>query len=127
MKLCSPDVQAGTLAPGRGPECRLTLSVATITAQVCRWWRLLLDEAQKAGTGRVAAMTEQMAAQHRWLVTGTPIGRQGRWGLEDIHALLRVLCLDPLLPIKSPAFSHEALQASGQPQAPRVPPLNPEP
>ena len=44
----------------------------------CRWWRLLLDEAQKAGTGRVAAMTEQISACNRWLVTGTPIGRQGK-------------------------------------------------
>ena len=36
-----------------------------------------------------------------------------RWGLEDIHALLRALCLDPLPPISSPAFSHQALVASG--------------
>ncbi|KAK9811031.1 hypothetical protein WJX73_007955 [Symbiochloris irregularis] len=53
-----------------------------------RWLRAAFDEAQKAGTGSVALMTQRLSAKHRWVVTGTPIGRGG---LKDILALLRAL------------------------------------
>lgn len=55
--------------------------------------RTALDEAQKAGTGPVALMTQRLQAQHRWVVTGTPLGRGG---LKDIHALFRALHHHPL-------------------------------
>ena len=65
-----------------------TVSRSLLTSKLCRWLRIVLDEAQKAGTGPVALMTQRLRAQHRWVVTGTPIGRGG---LKDIHALFRAL------------------------------------
>lgn len=56
--------------------------------RACRWLRAAFDEAQKAGAGSVAVMTQRLSAKHRWVVTGTPIGRGG---LKDILALLRAL------------------------------------
>lgn len=61
---------------------------------VCRWWRVVLDEAQMVGTGlgSVAVMAARLHSTHRWAVTGTPIGPGG---LSDIQGLLRVLHHDP--------------------------------
>lgn len=53
----------------------------------------MLDEAQKAGTGPVALMTQRISATNRWVVTGTPIGRGG---LKDIAALFKALKHWPL-------------------------------
>lgn len=54
-----------------------------------RWQRLVTDEAQMVGPfGSVGAMVEQMFADIRWGVTGTPVGRQE---LGDIRSLLHCL------------------------------------
>eukprot|EP00798_Chlamydomonas_sp_ICE-L_P012661 gene12660-15894_t len=59
------------------------------------WWRMVLDEAQMVGginlsvTGRMA---RKIITQHRWLVTGTPIGAGG---VNDISGQLQALCIDP--------------------------------
>lgn len=44
------------------------------------------------GMSNVAAMAGRLHSQHRWAVTGTPIGPGG---LDDIQGLLRVLQHDP--------------------------------
>ncbi len=43
------------------------------------WWRVVFDEAQLAGGGfsATAVMATRVTAQHRWAVTGTPIGTGG--------------------------------------------------
>eukprot|EP00884_Botryococcus_braunii_P013532 jgi/Botrbrau1/2217/Bobra.101_2s0046.1 len=58
------------------------------------WWRLVLDEAQYVGTGlrAVGRMAHQLRSQHRWMVTGTPVGPGG---LSDVQGLLYVLRHDP--------------------------------
>jgi E3 ubiquitin-protein ligase SHPRH len=58
------------------------------------WWRVCLDEAQRvetptAGSSRMAL---KLTAEHRWCVTGTPVGR-GK--LEDLFGLLLFLRVVP--------------------------------
>ncbi len=50
----------------------------------------MLDEAQMVGAGltSVALMAQRLSAEHRWCVTGTPIGG-GQ--LEDVTGLMRSL------------------------------------
>lgn len=59
-----------------------------------RWWRVCLDEAQRVETPTAgsAQMALKLEADHRWAVSGTPIGR-GK--LEDLFGLLLFLRLDP--------------------------------
>jgi SNF2 family DNA or RNA helicase len=59
-----------------------------------RWWRVCLDEAQRVETPTAgsARMALKLQADHRWAVSGTPIGR-GK--LEDLYGLLLFLRMDP--------------------------------
>jgi E3 ubiquitin-protein ligase SHPRH len=59
-----------------------------------KWWRVCLDEAQRVEvpTATSARMALQLEAEHRWCVSGTPIGR-GK--LEDLHGLFVFLRLEP--------------------------------
>lgn len=54
---------------------------------------MVYDEAQMVGWGLVAQMAQRITSQHRWAVTGTPIGPNG---LDDILGLLRILHHHPL-------------------------------
>jgi E3 ubiquitin-protein ligase SHPRH len=58
------------------------------------WWRVCLDEAQRVETPTAASarMALKLSAEHRWCVTGTPIGR-GK--LEDLFGLLLFLRSNP--------------------------------
>ena len=58
------------------------------------WWRVCLDEAQRVEvpTATSARMALQLETEHRWCVSGTPIGR-GK--LEDLYGLLLFLRLEP--------------------------------
>jgi SNF2-related domain len=58
------------------------------------WWRVCLDEAQRVETPTAASarMAVKLSAEHRWCVSGTPIGR-GR--LEDLYGLLLFLRVHP--------------------------------
>lgn len=55
----------------------------------------MLDEAQMVGSGfsSIGLMASRLTAQHRWAVTGTPIGPGG---LDDIAGLFKVLRYAPL-------------------------------
>lgn len=59
-----------------------------------KWWRVCLDEAQRVEvpTATSARMALQLEAEHRWCISGTPIGR-GK--LEDLHGLFVFLRLEP--------------------------------
>jgi E3 ubiquitin-protein ligase SHPRH len=59
-----------------------------------RWWRVCLDEAQRVETPTAgsAQMALKLETDHRWAVSGTPIGR-GK--LEDLYGLLLFLRMDP--------------------------------
>ena len=59
-----------------------------------KWWRVCLDEAQKVEvpTATSARMALKLETEHRWCVSGTPIGR-GK--LEDLYGLLLFLRLQP--------------------------------
>lgn len=67
------------------------------------WWRVVYDEAQMVGWGLVAQMAQRITSQHRWAVTGTPIGPNG---LDDILGLLRILHHHPL---DNPDLFHYAI------------------
>ena len=58
------------------------------------WWRLVIDEAQmvESGTAKAAAMALRIQAEHRWAVSGTPMGR-GQLG--DLQGLMAFLQLSP--------------------------------
>lgn len=58
------------------------------------WWRVCLDEAQRVETPTAgsAQMALKLHTQHRWCVTGTPIGK-GK--LEDLFGLLLFLRSTP--------------------------------
>jgi E3 ubiquitin-protein ligase SHPRH len=58
------------------------------------WWRVCLDEAQRveATTATCAKMALKLVTQHRWCVSGTPIGK-GK--LDDLYGLLLFLRLQP--------------------------------
>jgi E3 ubiquitin-protein ligase SHPRH len=58
------------------------------------WWRVCLDEAQRVETptAKSARMALKLKTQHRWCVSGTPVGR-GK--LEDLYGLLLFLRMDP--------------------------------
>ncbi len=55
-----------------------------------KWWRVCLDEAQRVETPTAASarMALKLSSQHRWCVTGTPIGR-GK--MDDLYGLLLFL------------------------------------
>jgi hypothetical protein len=59
-----------------------------------RWWRICLDEAQRVETptAKSAIMALKLETDHRWCVSGTPIGR-GR--VEDLYGLLLFLRMLP--------------------------------
>eukprot|EP00977_Amphora_coffeiformis_P008131 scaffold1819_cov160-Amphora_coffeaeformis.AAC.1 len=61
---------------------------------IINWWRVCLDEAQRVeGTvSRAAKMALKLESEHRWLITGTPVGK-GK--LEDLYGLFLFLRLDP--------------------------------
>ncbi|CAN0346948.1 unnamed protein product, partial [Scytosiphon promiscuus] len=52
-----------------------------------RWWRLVIDEAHmvERTTQETAKMALKIPAQHRWCVTGTPIGKGS---VDDLYGLL---------------------------------------
>jgi hypothetical protein len=57
------------------------------------WWRLVFDEAQQVGSlSNTAVMADYLQAQHRWVVTGTPLGAGG---LSDVGNLLRLINASP--------------------------------
>jgi len=62
------------------------------------WWRVVFDEAQNVGGSgghsATAEMGQRIAAQHRWCVTGTPIGPGG---FDDVLGLLRALHAAPFV------------------------------
>ena len=59
-----------------------------------KWWRICLDEAQRVEvpTATSARMALKLETEHRWCVSGTPIGR-GK--LEDLYGLLLFLRVVP--------------------------------
>ena len=80
------------------------------------WWRVCLDEAQRVErpTAASARMALKLKSEHRWCVTGTPIGR-GK--LEDLYGLLLFLRLDPFMLRK---FFNKALDPSHPDIASRI-------
>ncbi|CAM9157665.1 unnamed protein product, partial [Choristocarpus tenellus] len=63
---------------------------------VClRWWRVCIDEAHMVEntTAETAKMALRIPAQHRWCVSGTPIGKGS---IEDLYGLLLFLKASPL-------------------------------
>jgi E3 ubiquitin-protein ligase SHPRH len=58
------------------------------------WWRIALDEAQRVETPTAASarMALKLISEHRWCVSGTPIGR-GR--MQDLFGLLLFLGARP--------------------------------
>ena len=58
-----------------------------------KWWRMVMDEAQmlESTTSKTAEMALRLKAEHRWCVTGTPIGKS----LNDLYGLFMFLNLDP--------------------------------
>ncbi|GFR52444.1 hypothetical protein Agub_g15018, partial [Astrephomene gubernaculifera] len=87
----SPGSQRGVLS---GLRYEKKYAVPESPLMQVRWYRLVLDEAQMAGhsMSHVAVMAARMEAEHRWCVTGTPIGPGG---LEDILGLVRILRYTP--------------------------------
>lgn len=59
-----------------------------------KWWRVVLDEAQRVETPTAASakMALKLLSRYRWCVSGTPVGR-GK--MEDLYGLLLFLGLRP--------------------------------
>ena len=62
--------------------------------QSIKWWRICLDEAQRVETPTAASarMALKLVSQHRWCVSGTPVGR-GK--MDDLYGLLLFLYTKP--------------------------------
>lgn len=58
------------------------------------WWRIALDEAQRVETPTAASarMALKLVSEHRWCVSGTPVGR-GK--MDDLYGLLLFLGARP--------------------------------
>ena len=78
------------------------------------FWRVCLDEAQRVErpTAMSARMALKLHGQHRWCVTGTPVGR-GQ--LQDLYGLLLFLRMPPF---SHKAFFTKALEESAVPSHP---------
>lgn len=81
-----------------------------------KWWRICLDEAQRieVPTATSARMALKLETEHRWCVSGTPIGR-GK--LEDLYGLLLFL---RLVPFASKTWFHMCLQTGHEGTMERV-------
>lgn len=87
---------AGTPGDSTGSNLRKRKRYRVVPSPLTsiRWWRVCLDEAQRVETPTAgsARMALKLEADHRWAVSGTPIGR-GK--LEDLYGLLLFLRMDP--------------------------------
>jgi SNF2 family DNA or RNA helicase len=95
----NPFVESGGRG-GRALRQRKIYRVVPSPLLSINWWRICLDEAQRVETPTAASakMALKLYAEHRWCVSGTPVGR-GK--LEDLHGLL---LFQRLLPFDNKAW-----------------------
>ena len=86
--------RAGESDVGEKLRARKRYRVVPSPLQSIQWWRICLDEAQRVETPTAgsARMALKLHAEHRWCVSGTPVGR-GK--MEDLYGLLLFLRLEP--------------------------------
>lgn len=90
----NPFVDCKNGSKGRSLRRRKIYRVVPSPLLSVDWWRVCLDEAQRVETPTAASakMALKLQAQHRWCVSGTPVGR-GK--LEDLYGLLLFLRFKP--------------------------------